>query len=45
MMMGWIRWGVFDLLQGVGRGAGGEYDLVVVFCSFAFVLCSLMSSS
>ena len=35
---------MFDLHQGVGRGTGGEYDLIVVFFSCAFVFCSLMSS-
>ena len=50
MMEGWDRWGVVDLLQGVGGGDRGWvlscslFFLFVYFFTCVFVLCSLMSS-
>ena len=44
-MGGRIRWVMFDLYWGVGRGTGSRYHLIAfVFFSCAFAFCSFMFS-
>ena len=42
--MGWDKWEVVDLYQGVGWGTRYGFYLIVVAFSCAFVFCCLMSS-
>ena len=44
MLEAWDRWYVVDYYEGLGGETGGAYYLIVVFFTYAFVFCSLISS-